>query len=170
MHEVMDPQARLPRCGTPLLMDFLGLHHRSIAQRRRPLPVRSRLHELRCRARPRLPSAIRPAQHQSPHVPCFGLPHTSRTAVLIRRHSHHPRRQRLEPLVAHVPTNTAPRRKHGSYISWTHTLGCRAAARLCPKEFIGLYRRSTGQRRRPIEVRSRLYELRCRARPRLPSA
>eukprot|EP00964_Phaeocystis_antarctica_P111192 scaffold75500_cov36-Phaeocystis_antarctica.AAC.3 len=57
--------------------------------RRSPLVVRARLLELRCRARPCLPSTL-PAQHQSSHlVGCR----------LVRRHPHNPRRQRLEPLV-----------------------------------------------------------------------
>eukprot|EP00964_Phaeocystis_antarctica_P056675 scaffold33453_cov53-Phaeocystis_antarctica.AAC.2 len=62
-----------------------------MAQRRSPLEVRSRLLELRCRARPRLPSAkCHPAQHRSPHeVGC----------MIVRRRPHNPRRQRLEPLV-----------------------------------------------------------------------
>eukprot|EP00964_Phaeocystis_antarctica_P050684 scaffold29503_cov53-Phaeocystis_antarctica.AAC.5 len=64
------------------------LRHR--VQRRSPLVVRGRLVELRCRARPRLPSVIRPAQHDSPHLD--GWP-------IVRRRPHHPRRQRLELLV-----------------------------------------------------------------------
>ena len=71
----------------------VGFHRRSGAQRRSPLVVRSRLPELRCRARPiRRPSEAHtlPAQHIRPHH--VGLP-------LVRRRPHHPRRQRLEPLV-----------------------------------------------------------------------
>ena len=49
----------------------LGFRHRSIAQRRRPIEERGRLLELRCRARPRLPSiTTHPAQYSSPHVEC----------------------------------------------------------------------------------------------------
>eukprot|EP00964_Phaeocystis_antarctica_P114393 scaffold78367_cov35-Phaeocystis_antarctica.AAC.1 len=69
----------------------VGFPRRSIAHRRSPLVVRGRLHELRCRARPRLPRDTLPAQHQSPHlVGCR----------IVRRRPHNPRRQRLEPLVA----------------------------------------------------------------------
>ena len=47
----------------------LSLHRRSTAQRRSPVEERGRLLELRCRARPRLPSFTRdPAQHHSPHA------------------------------------------------------------------------------------------------------
>eukprot|EP00964_Phaeocystis_antarctica_P092264 scaffold59316_cov53-Phaeocystis_antarctica.AAC.4 len=71
---------------------FLGFHRRSIAQRRRPIEVRGRLLDLRCRARPHLPSnPTHPAQHLGPHVVCNRL---------VRRRPHNPRRQRLEPLVA----------------------------------------------------------------------
>eukprot|EP00964_Phaeocystis_antarctica_P084889 scaffold53559_cov66-Phaeocystis_antarctica.AAC.2 len=68
----------------------LGFHRRSIAQRRSPLEVRGRLLELRCRARPHLPSTITPAQHRSPHAVC---------PRLVRRRPNNPRRQRLELLV-----------------------------------------------------------------------
>eukprot|EP00964_Phaeocystis_antarctica_P025659 scaffold14444_cov75-Phaeocystis_antarctica.AAC.2 len=63
---------------------------RSIAQLRSPLVVRGRLPELRCRARPRLPSATLPAQHNSPQ---------SVGSHIVRRRPRNPRRQRLEPLV-----------------------------------------------------------------------
>eukprot|EP00964_Phaeocystis_antarctica_P128379 scaffold92156_cov66-Phaeocystis_antarctica.AAC.5 len=68
----------------------LGFHHRSRVQRRSPLEVRGRLVELRSRARTRLPSVSQPAQHPSSHAE--GWP-------IVRRRPHHPRRQRLEPLV-----------------------------------------------------------------------
>eukprot|EP00964_Phaeocystis_antarctica_P086199 scaffold54565_cov51-Phaeocystis_antarctica.AAC.1 len=68
----------------------VGFPRRSIAQRRSPLVVRGRLHELRYRARPHLPRATQPEQHQSPHlVGCH----------IVRRRPHNPRRQRLELLV-----------------------------------------------------------------------
>eukprot|EP00964_Phaeocystis_antarctica_P160596 scaffold132346_cov66-Phaeocystis_antarctica.AAC.1 len=62
----------------------------SSAKRRSPLVVRSRLPELRCRARPRLPSATVPTQHHTPHM--VG-------SWIVRRRPRNPRRQRLEPLV-----------------------------------------------------------------------
>ena len=46
----------------------LGFRHRSRLQRRSPLEVRGRLHELHRRARPRLPSAMLPDQYDSPHL------------------------------------------------------------------------------------------------------
>eukprot|EP00964_Phaeocystis_antarctica_P027721 scaffold15643_cov61-Phaeocystis_antarctica.AAC.1 len=60
------------------------------AKHRSPLVVRGRLHELRCRARPRLPSATLPAQHLSPH----GV-----GSRIVRCQAHDRRRQRLELLV-----------------------------------------------------------------------
>eukprot|EP00964_Phaeocystis_antarctica_P016982 scaffold9347_cov64-Phaeocystis_antarctica.AAC.2 len=67
---------------------MLGFYRRSIGQRRHPLEVRGRLHELRCRARPRPPSnATRPAQLQSPHAVC---------PRIVRCRPHNPRRQRLD--------------------------------------------------------------------------
>eukprot|EP00964_Phaeocystis_antarctica_P109699 scaffold74140_cov66-Phaeocystis_antarctica.AAC.4 len=74
----------------PRSMGEVGCHRRSIGQRRSPLVVRGCLHELRCRARPHLPSVYLPTQHQSPHV--VGC-------VFVRRRPHNPRRQCLEPLV-----------------------------------------------------------------------
>eukprot|EP00964_Phaeocystis_antarctica_P092405 scaffold59442_cov57-Phaeocystis_antarctica.AAC.3 len=71
----------------------LGFPCRSRAQRRSPLVVRGRLLELRCQARPRLPSLVTrpaPAQHQSPHAVGWRI---------VRRRQQNPRRQRLEPLV-----------------------------------------------------------------------
>eukprot|EP00964_Phaeocystis_antarctica_P056083 scaffold33055_cov55-Phaeocystis_antarctica.AAC.4 len=68
----------------------LGFWCRSIAQYRSPLVVPGRLPELRCRARPLLPSATLPTQHDGPHLVGW---HT------VRRRPHNPRRQRLEPLV-----------------------------------------------------------------------
>eukprot|EP00964_Phaeocystis_antarctica_P079005 scaffold49168_cov66-Phaeocystis_antarctica.AAC.1 len=68
----------------------LGFCRRDTAQRSNPLVVRSRLLELRSRARPRLPSVALPAQHCSPHVD---------DCQFFRRRPHHPRRQHLEPLV-----------------------------------------------------------------------
>ena len=51
----------------------LGFHRRSRAQRRSPLKVRGRLLELRRRARPHLPSAMTPAQHESSHLVGYRL-------------------------------------------------------------------------------------------------
>eukprot|EP00964_Phaeocystis_antarctica_P064121 scaffold38548_cov53-Phaeocystis_antarctica.AAC.5 len=68
----------------------LGFHHRSIGQLRSPLVVRGRLPELRCRARPRLPSPTISVQHLSPHGDCD---------LLVRRRPRNLRRQRLEPPV-----------------------------------------------------------------------
>eukprot|EP00964_Phaeocystis_antarctica_P007512 scaffold4072_cov61-Phaeocystis_antarctica.AAC.3 len=63
---------------------------RSIGQRRSLLEARGRLLELRCRARPRLPSAAVSGQHHCPHsVGC----------LIVRRRAHNPRRQRLKSLV-----------------------------------------------------------------------
>eukprot|EP00964_Phaeocystis_antarctica_P023071 scaffold12880_cov59-Phaeocystis_antarctica.AAC.1 len=62
----------------------------SAALRLHPVIVRGRLLELRCRARPRLPSAALPAQHDSPH---------SVGSFIVRRRPHNPRRPRLEPLI-----------------------------------------------------------------------
>eukprot|EP00964_Phaeocystis_antarctica_P049873 scaffold28881_cov71-Phaeocystis_antarctica.AAC.2 len=68
----------------------LGFHRRCRAQRRSPLVVRGRLPELRCRARPHLPTTISPAQRVSPHgVGCR----------VVRSRPNDSRRQRLEPLV-----------------------------------------------------------------------
>eukprot|EP00964_Phaeocystis_antarctica_P142831 scaffold108179_cov66-Phaeocystis_antarctica.AAC.2 len=64
--------------------------NRSRTQRRSPIIVRGCLRELRHRARPRLPNATLPAQHERPHA--IG-------AHIVRRRRHNPRRQRLEPLV-----------------------------------------------------------------------
>eukprot|EP00964_Phaeocystis_antarctica_P064590 scaffold38863_cov63-Phaeocystis_antarctica.AAC.2 len=65
---------------------------RSRVQRRSPLEVRGRLHELRRRARPDLPrtTTTGPAQHHGPHMVGYHI---------VRRRPHHPRRQRLETLV-----------------------------------------------------------------------
>merc|ERR1712166_965639 len=46
---------------------------------------------------------------------------------------------------------------------------CQVAAILRVVGETGFYCRSIGERRSPIEVCSRLHELRCRARPHLPS-
>eukprot|EP00964_Phaeocystis_antarctica_P161837 scaffold134859_cov69-Phaeocystis_antarctica.AAC.3 len=76
-------------------MGELSFHRRSIVKRRSPLVVYSRHLELRCRARPRLPSVTLSAQHERPHP-------VDRRVVRGRRglaHTHNPRRQRLEPLV-----------------------------------------------------------------------
>eukprot|EP00964_Phaeocystis_antarctica_P078248 scaffold48662_cov49-Phaeocystis_antarctica.AAC.1 len=67
----------------------LGFRRRGMVIRRRPIEASGRLLELRCRARPRLPSTA-PVQHQSPHLVCLRI---------VRRRPHNPRRQRLEPLV-----------------------------------------------------------------------
>eukprot|EP00964_Phaeocystis_antarctica_P043573 scaffold25006_cov64-Phaeocystis_antarctica.AAC.4 len=55
-----------------------------------PLVACGRLLELRHRARPRLPRARPPAQHQRPHLVGYQI---------VRRRPHNPRRQHLEPLV-----------------------------------------------------------------------
>eukprot|EP00964_Phaeocystis_antarctica_P073644 scaffold45202_cov74-Phaeocystis_antarctica.AAC.3 len=68
----------------------LGFRRRSIGQSGRPIVVRGRLPELRCRAKLRLPSTTRPAQHHSPHVVGYHI---------VRHRPHNPCRQRLEPLV-----------------------------------------------------------------------
>eukprot|EP00964_Phaeocystis_antarctica_P028768 scaffold16226_cov60-Phaeocystis_antarctica.AAC.2 len=68
----------------------VGFRHRSRVQRRSPLEVCGRLLEHRRRARPRLPSGTPPFQHHRPHL--VG-------GQIVRRRPHHPRRQRLEPLV-----------------------------------------------------------------------
>eukprot|EP00964_Phaeocystis_antarctica_P044213 scaffold25403_cov55-Phaeocystis_antarctica.AAC.2 len=47
--------------------DERGFPRRSSVQRRSPFVVRDRLLELRCRARPLLPSPRCPAQHYRPH-------------------------------------------------------------------------------------------------------
>eukprot|EP00964_Phaeocystis_antarctica_P069181 scaffold41979_cov64-Phaeocystis_antarctica.AAC.3 len=81
------------RCLAPAkacVVGVAGFRRWCRTQRRRPLEVRGRLLELRCRARPCVPSAISPALHQSPHV----VGH-----FLVRRQRHNPCRQRLEPLV-----------------------------------------------------------------------
>eukprot|EP00964_Phaeocystis_antarctica_P085238 scaffold53801_cov67-Phaeocystis_antarctica.AAC.1 len=72
-------------------MGELGFHCWGVGQRRRPLEVRSRLPELRCRARLNVPSVNAPAQHSSPHVA---------RCLMVRRRPHNPRRQRLESLKA----------------------------------------------------------------------
>ena len=80
--------------GSVCRLFHLGFNRRSRGQRRSPLIVRGRLPELRRRARlrRRRPSATTLlAQHLSPHL--VGL-------HIVRRRPHHPRRQRLEPLVA----------------------------------------------------------------------
>eukprot|EP00964_Phaeocystis_antarctica_P074760 scaffold46035_cov65-Phaeocystis_antarctica.AAC.2 len=64
--------------------------HQAALLRRSPIKVRGRLPELRRRARTRLPSATLPSQQFSPHL--VG-------SRIVRRRPHHPRRQRLEPLV-----------------------------------------------------------------------
>eukprot|EP00964_Phaeocystis_antarctica_P152813 scaffold120862_cov69-Phaeocystis_antarctica.AAC.1 len=70
----------------------LRLHRRCRKRRGSTIIVHGRLHELRRRARPRLPRTTRPpAQHHSPHP--VGLD------IVRRRRPHHPRRQRLQPLV-----------------------------------------------------------------------
>eukprot|EP00964_Phaeocystis_antarctica_P123163 scaffold86816_cov58-Phaeocystis_antarctica.AAC.2 len=71
-------------------MGVLGFRCRAIGHRRTPIAVHSRLLELRCRARPRHPSVIQPAEHPRPH---------DEYNQLVRRQPHNPRRQRLEPLV-----------------------------------------------------------------------
>eukprot|EP00964_Phaeocystis_antarctica_P033598 scaffold19054_cov65-Phaeocystis_antarctica.AAC.2 len=68
----------------------LGFRRRSRGQRRNPLIVRGRLPELRCRAKLRLPSTTRPAQHHSPHAVGYHI---------VRHRPHNPCRQGLEPLV-----------------------------------------------------------------------
>ena len=84
LHEVCLAAAPIRATGE------LGVPRRSRAQRRSPLVVRGRLLELRRRARPRLPSAAPPAQHESPCL--VGLD-------IVRRRPHHLRRQRLELLL-----------------------------------------------------------------------
>eukprot|EP00964_Phaeocystis_antarctica_P059770 scaffold35534_cov58-Phaeocystis_antarctica.AAC.3 len=49
-------QPFVPCCGTGPRDGLSGLLPSSIGQRRRPIEARGRLHELRCRERPRLPS------------------------------------------------------------------------------------------------------------------
>eukprot|EP00964_Phaeocystis_antarctica_P030181 scaffold17018_cov60-Phaeocystis_antarctica.AAC.4 len=67
-----------------------GFHRRSRGHRRSPLKVHSSLLELRCRARPLLPSAKHPAEHYGPHLSGWHM---------VRSQLDNPRRQRLEPLV-----------------------------------------------------------------------
>eukprot|EP00964_Phaeocystis_antarctica_P071558 scaffold43683_cov42-Phaeocystis_antarctica.AAC.2 len=81
---------RCPSAAPGRITGELGCHRRSIGERRSPLVVRSRLPELRCRARPRLPSTSTPTQRISTH----GV-----GSLIVRRRPHDPRRQRLEPLV-----------------------------------------------------------------------
>eukprot|EP00964_Phaeocystis_antarctica_P048750 scaffold28224_cov58-Phaeocystis_antarctica.AAC.3 len=89
-HRVLRLHARCHSAASGRESSELGFPRWCRAQRHTPLVVRGRLHELRRRARPRLPSTINPAQHHSPHlVGCH----------IVRRRPHNPRRQRLEPLV-----------------------------------------------------------------------
>eukprot|EP00964_Phaeocystis_antarctica_P111969 scaffold76205_cov59-Phaeocystis_antarctica.AAC.5 len=69
---------------------FRGFHRRSTGQRCRPIEASGRLLELRCRARSRLPSIAKPAQHISPHEV---------SAHIVRRRPQNLCRQRLELLV-----------------------------------------------------------------------
>ena len=57
-----------PAAAKVCVSDELGFYRRSKAQLRSPIEMRGRLLELCRRARPRLPRAISPAQHTSPHL------------------------------------------------------------------------------------------------------
>eukprot|EP00964_Phaeocystis_antarctica_P125756 scaffold89428_cov63-Phaeocystis_antarctica.AAC.4 len=99
-HRIITTQGTLNDCFCGLsaapvrVIGELRFHHRRIAQRRTPIEVPSRNLELRCRARPRLPSTSQivtfSTQHESPHEVGW---------LIVRRRPHNPRRQRLELLV-----------------------------------------------------------------------